>query len=214
MNSAEKLSIYYKKSSSIWDTNLIIWSSKIIKSASQQLNCLLRLGHYLYINTRLLFYKSFVLSNFNYCSAVWHFCGASNSAKLEKLQFRALKFIFDRYDLDYSTLLRMANLPTLELSRMKNIATEVYKAVQGSNPEYINRVFKPNAHGYSLRAKYTVRASTCHTTKGGLHSGKNFGTKIWNSLPNELRTGKNFPTFKRLLRHWDGFSCKCCSCRQ
>jgi hypothetical protein len=35
------------------------------------------------------------MSNFNYCPLVWHFCGETNTKKIEKIQERALRFIYN-----------------------------------------------------------------------------------------------------------------------
>ena len=123
----------------------------ITKSACRQLNCLKRIAHMLDQRTKLILYKSFVLSNFNYCPAVWHACGAVNTRKLEKVQLRALRFVFSDYTSDYSTLLNTANLPTLEISRLRSLAIEVYKATNGLAPDYICNIFKSTTHKYSLR---------------------------------------------------------------
>jgi hypothetical protein len=45
------------------------------------------------------------MSNFNYCPVVWHFCGESNTKKMEKIQERALSFIYGDFNSDYDTLL-------------------------------------------------------------------------------------------------------------
>ena len=69
--------------------------SIIINRASRQVICLKRLACSLDTKSKLLLYKAFVLSNFNYCPAVWHMCSSVNSNKLEKVQYRALKFVFN-----------------------------------------------------------------------------------------------------------------------
>ncbi len=38
-------------------------------------------------------YGTFILSNFNYCPIIWHFCGNVSSKKIEKIQERALMFM-------------------------------------------------------------------------------------------------------------------------
>ena len=48
--------------------------SNICKKAARQINVLLRLSKYLSTETKILIYKSFIRSNFNYCPLVWHFC--------------------------------------------------------------------------------------------------------------------------------------------
>ena len=55
--------------------------SNICKKASRQLNILKRIGKYLSKLGRLTIYYSFIMSNFNYCPVVWHFCGENNTKK-------------------------------------------------------------------------------------------------------------------------------------
>ena len=56
---------------------------------------------------------------------VWHACGAKNTRKLEKLQERALRFVYlDKFS-SYDDLLTKANLATLDIGRLKMLATEV-----------------------------------------------------------------------------------------
>jgi predicted nuclease of predicted toxin-antitoxin system len=40
------------------------------------------------------------MSNFNYCLIAWHFCGETNTRKIEKIQERALRFIYEDYKSD------------------------------------------------------------------------------------------------------------------
>jgi hypothetical protein len=53
--------------------------SNICKKASRQLNVLKRIGKHLTNLGRLTIYFSFIMSNFNYCPIVWHFCGETNT---------------------------------------------------------------------------------------------------------------------------------------
>ena len=58
--------------------------SACCKKAARQLNALARISKHLNINSRRAIYNSFIMSNFNYCPLVWHFCGQVNNQKLEK----------------------------------------------------------------------------------------------------------------------------------
>ena len=40
------------------------------------------------------------------------------------------------------------------------------------------------------------------------------GPKIWNRLPPHVKYAENLPAFKRLIKTWDGVSCKCNLCRK
>ena len=68
-----------------------------------------------YIDEHYIF-RSFVL--INYCSLVWNFCEAAHTSKMERIQFRALKYIYNDVSTSYEELLARANLPTLELPRI------------------------------------------------------------------------------------------------
>jgi hypothetical protein len=60
---------------------------------------------------KLTIYYSFILSNFNYCPLVWHFCGGNNTKKLEYIQERALRFIYNDQNSDYDQLLPSCSYP-------------------------------------------------------------------------------------------------------
>lgn len=74
--------------------------SELCKKASKQLAVLKRLGGFLSKQGKLVIYNSFIASNFSYCPLAWHFCSASSTNKLEKVQERALRFINN----DFSSL--------------------------------------------------------------------------------------------------------------
>ncbi len=74
------------------------------------------------VNVKLLLYKTYILCHFNFCPLVWHFCGQSDTDKLESLQTRALQFVYSDYESDYDTLLSRANMPTLKLSRLRALS--------------------------------------------------------------------------------------------
>ena len=75
--------------------------SNICRKASRQLNVLKRLGNKLCKLGKINIYYSFIMSNFNYCPLTWHFCGKVNTKKIEKIQERALRFIYSDYTSTY-----------------------------------------------------------------------------------------------------------------
>ena len=46
-----------------------------------------------------------MLSNFNFCPLSWHFCSEGNTKKIEKVQERALRFVYDDFVSTYEELL-------------------------------------------------------------------------------------------------------------
>ena len=88
------------------DLNFDNHISEMCKKASRQLNILKRIGKYMNRLGRLTSYYSFILSNLNYCPVIWHYCSEKNSIKMEKIQERALRFIYEDYDSSYEDLLQ------------------------------------------------------------------------------------------------------------
>ena len=118
--------------------NFSLHVSAICNKASRQLNALARISNYLDVSTRRAIYDSFVASNFNYCPPVWHFCGATNNSKLEKIQERCLRIIYKDNESPYETLLETTNTTSLVVSRLRLILLEVYKSLHQLNAKCIN----------------------------------------------------------------------------
>ena len=79
------------------------------------------------------------------------FCEKRNSDKLEKLQERALRFVFSDYTSPYSDLLKHGNFLSLFALRIRYLAIEMYKCVHGLNPPYLNALFISKDTRYDLR---------------------------------------------------------------
>ena len=102
--------------------------------------CHEKIGKYLNTDCRISMYKSFILSNFSYCPVSWMFCGKHNSDKLEKLQERALRFVFSDYTSPISDLLKHGNFLSLSALRIRYLAIEMYECVYGINPPYLSEL--------------------------------------------------------------------------
>ena len=102
--------------------------SIMCKKASQQINVLRRIGKYLNFESCKAVYHTFIMSTFNFCPLVWHFCSKTNTEKLERIHFRALKFIFQDFVATYENLIMRAGTKTLHLSRLRGLALETLKS--------------------------------------------------------------------------------------
>ena len=69
--------------------------ANICKTAARQLYVMKIKSKQMNKFGRLTMYYSFIMSNLNYCPLTWHFTGETNTRKVEKLQERALRFIYD-----------------------------------------------------------------------------------------------------------------------
>ena len=170
--------------------------------ASRQINSFKRIAKYLNVERRLTVLKSFILSNFSYCPVTWIFCGKKNCAKLEKLQERALRIVFNDGHASYETLCESANILPLNVYRVRFLGIEVYKCVNGLNPKYMNDmlVIRPNAD----RLRDSSRAIQPRFSSVGFEfkSFKYFGAKLWNVLPITVKRSDNLFIFKDRLTEW------------
>ncbi len=81
-------------------------------------------------------YNTFILVNFNYCPTIWHLCGKRNTKKIERIQERYLRFMFNDHCSRYPGLLTKCSYTTLHVRRIKTIACEVFKSINKLNPFY------------------------------------------------------------------------------
>ena len=106
--------------------------SILCRKAGARLRILQRLSSYIDEHYRMTIFSFFVL--INYCSLVWNFCEAAHTSKMERIQFRALKYIYNDVSTSYEELLARANLSTLGLHRKREILVEVFKSVDNISP--------------------------------------------------------------------------------
>ena len=150
----------------------------------------------------LLIFKSFIQSNFNYCPLIWHFCSKTNTEKLEKLQFRALRIVFSDYTSSYEELLNRIQLLTLHMSRLRCIASEAYKCINNISPVYLRDLVEIKQSNYTFRYQNTAKLPTVRTVTYGQRSFRFESARVWNSLSNGIRTAESFNQFKGLIRTW------------
>jgi len=157
--------------------------STLCRKAGAQLRVIQRLCGYLDQPSRLSIFRCFVLSHFNYRSLVWNFCGRVHTARIERIQYRALKFVYNDFDSSYDKLLTFTKIPTLELSRKRTILVEVYKAVNKLSPSFMWDLFHMKDVKYNLRNCNNLCLKQCRTKKYGQDSLSNYRVLIcgiWN----------------------------------
>ena len=57
--------------------------STICKKSSNQVKAMFRLPRVLSVECKMNMYRSFIASNFMYCSLIWHLCGKTSTRKVE-----------------------------------------------------------------------------------------------------------------------------------
>ena len=144
---------------------------------------------------------------------VWHFCSKTNSDKLERLHYRALKFVYQDFNSSYELLLSNNRHSTLNLQRLRQLALETFKIVHGKSPGYLQELLQKSDSKYSQRNILPLKVQRTKTVKYGTNSFSALATKTWNKLPNHIKRETSFNVFRSLISQWQGETCKCAACR-
>ena len=121
--------------------NFNLHMSNICRSAGNQFNALMRLKQFLGFKEKRILINSYSMVNFNYCSLVWMFLSASLLKKIENLQKRALRFLYNNYEISYEELLLKSDRGTMNVNRLRLPCIEIYKTINNLNPEFLSYLF-------------------------------------------------------------------------
>ena len=75
--------------------------------------------------------------------------------EMEKIQERALRFIYNDHSSDYESLLLKSELPTLKDRRLRIMALETFIILNNQDPAYLHNLvnFKANSYSFSKRTQ-------------------------------------------------------------
>ena len=166
-------------------------------NAGGQLNTLYRLKNNLTSFSKELAVNSFIASIFNYCPLVWHFSSAKSSDMIEKVQKRAIRFLDKEIDNDC----------TMNIKRLRILATEIFKTINNLNPIYMKDIFQKTIFRTSERLKFNLKSQKYNQVKYGKKSLRVLGPILWNSLPNQIKSSNSLYNFKRAIKSWGLKNC-------
>ena len=140
--------------------------SNLCRKAGQQLNVLKRLSPFLSRMNKLTILHTFILSNFNYCPLAGHFCSESNSKKLEKIQERALRFVYNYFESTYEDLLDKAKIPSLHIKRLRTMAVETFRILNDMSPSVLSDLVRiRDCTSYNSRYQNILQVPQVRTTR-------------------------------------------------
>ena len=181
-----------------------------------------RLKNLIPVNAKLLLYKSAIMLHLTYCQRVWHFCTASYSRKLERLQERALRLVYNTTTENYDTLLKRAKLTTLQNRRLQDILILMFKVKNKLTVNQTADIFNINEENTNSK-RYNLRNADFvlprfKTVTYGKHSLRFLGPQLWSKLSKDERNIGTLATFRTMIRKKDvtsfleGCGSECCLC--
>lgn len=141
---------------------------------------------------------------------VWHFCSKVSMKKIEKIQYRALQFLYNDYESEYSVLLQKSDKCSMEVRRLRTMALEIFKSLNNLNPLFMKDLFSKRQN--TNRRKNDLIIPTRNSVIFGDNSLRCLGPHIWNSLPENVKDISTFEKFKESINKWYGPNCKCSLC--
>ena len=182
--------------------NFNLHISNVCKKASQRIGVIMRLRNLIPTEAKLHLFKAAILPHLTYCHLVWHFCRASDTRRLERVQERGLRAVFKDKQSSYQQLLVKAKLPSLYNRRLQDICILMYKVKHNLCPRTICDMFLTNSHAYNLRHKDFYQPSF-NTVTHGKHSIRYLGPRLWSKIPSKDRSAASLKQFKTRIRSLD-----------
>ena len=144
------------------------------------------------------------------------FSSAKSLNKVESLQKRALRFLYENYDSSYESLLKLAGKSTMNVTRLRSLYIEIFKTLNNINPVFMNEIFEVRKTKRAVRnqCKLDLEVPILNQVTFGAKSIRYLGPKIWNSLPFHKKSSESLTTFKKIIKSWDTVSCKCPICQR
>jgi hypothetical protein len=97
----------------------------------------------------------------------WHFCTEKNSKKIEKVQERAFRFVYEDYNSSYDNLLKKAKVPSLQIRRMRTMALETFKIMNKLSPSCLHSLVHLRNSKYYFRYNNILDIPQVRTSRYG-----------------------------------------------
>ena len=100
----------------------------LCRKASQKLNALSRVAHYMNLAQRRLIMNAFIFSQFRYCPLVWMFHSRKLNNRKNNIDERALKIVSRDYESVFQQLLEQNKSVSIHQRNLQIFATEILVA--------------------------------------------------------------------------------------
>lgn len=187
--------------------------SNICAKAGKKLTALSRISRLMPFEKRKLLMRSFIGSQFTYAPLTWMFHDRRSSNKINRLHERALRIVYKDDTLSFEELLEKDESVTIHVRNLQSLAIELYKVKNDLSPILMKNVFlkKPQERP-NLRSQADFFSPQISSVHYGQDSLKYLGPKLWNNIPEDIKSSPTLEIFKTNIKKWKP-DCPCRLCK-
>ena len=149
---------------------------------------------------------------FNYAPLIWMFCRNGLYLKIQKINHKTLKAIYQSNN-TYEELLELSETVSIHQRHLRFLVTEVYKSTSYLNPKFMCSFFTHKEIPYNLRKGQVLSLPPARSTYYGTNSVHFRGSLIWNNLPSYIKSSRSVCEFKNNIKNFRNIDCSCLICR-
>ena len=197
------------------DISLKSYLNDKIKMANSKIASIKRNQHFLTFQQKKIVLSSFVHCHFSYAPLAWMFHSREINNKINRVQKRALRILFNDEHSTFEELLKRDEAFTVHERNIQRLLTEMFKAKNKLEPHLLQGIFEANSYqGPTLRnsSKYFSRPHV-NTVKYGERSLQNLGVRLWDQLPRDIQEIDRLPKFQSFIKKWRPQKCPCNLCK-
>ena len=186
-----------------WKEHILGSDQSLVTQLNSRINGLVKVASRAPFATRLMVANGIFISKFIYLIQVWGSCEKYLIKSLQVIQNRAARIVTGKtWWTPTRRLLKDCRWLSIRQLIFYHTAVQVYKIVKSGKPLFFKQ---------RMSTSHPVR--TRQATGGGIWRGvgeqaggggtfASRGTKVYNSLPTELRNSRTLETFKYKLKKW------------
>ena len=161
--------------------------TSLCRKASQKLNAVARVAHYMNLAQHRVIMNAFIFSYFGYCPLVWMFHSRKLNNRINNIPDRVLRTVFRDYESTFQQLLKKNKSLSIHQRKLQLLNTEIFKTKDGLNPVIMEDIFKIKNLAYNFCNAKTLNKSNVNSVKYGTETITCWSAKIWKVLPNDYK---------------------------
>ena len=139
------------------------------KKAGRKLVVLARWSKFMSFKQKRILMKTFVEAQFGYCPLIWMFHSRKGNTKINHLQERSLKIVYNDYITSFEDLLKKDKSSKIHHKNMESLAIELFKVKKGIANTILCDIFTLRSIDCNLRPQINFSVSSVNTTHFGLN---------------------------------------------